>query len=190
MKRGYRLKERARRQDETRRRIIEATVALHTSVGPARATISAIAAGAGVERHTVYAHFPSDGPLFEACSAHWRAAHPFPDASRWRSQKDPDRRLRSALDQVYAWYEDVEHDLALFDRDAAVHALTGELQRSRHGVLAGVRDELAAGRPRRKAVRAAIGHALDFETWRSLTKRQGLTRRQAVDAMSTLVATI
>lgn len=190
MKRGYRLKERARRQEETRRRIIEATVALHTSVGPARTTISAIAAGAGVERHTVYAHFPSDGPLFEACSAHWRAAHPFPDGSRWRSQQDPDRRLRSALDQVYAWYEDVEHDLALFDRDAAVHAMTGELQRSRHAVLAGLRDELAAGRPRRKAVRAAIGHALDFETWRSLTKRQCLTRRQAVDAMSTLVATI
>jgi AcrR family transcriptional regulator len=190
MKRSYRLKERARRQEETRRRIVEATVALHTSVGPARTTISAIADGAGVERHTVYAHFPSDRPLFEACSAHWRATHPFPDGSRWRSHEDAGLRLQAALDQLYAWYEEVEHDLALFDRDAAVHAMTGELQRSRQAVLAELRDELAAGRRRRKAVRAAIGHALDFETWRSLTRRQGLTRRQAVDAMSTLVASI
>ena len=33
--RRYQLKERARRQEETRQRITEATVALHEEVGPA-----------------------------------------------------------------------------------------------------------------------------------------------------------
>ena len=189
MTRKYELKRRAERKAETRRRIVEATVALHTTKGPARTTISAIAERAGVERHTVYAHFPDEGTLFAACSAHWQTLHPFPDSDRWRALEDP-QRLQTALDGVYAWYEKVEQDLALFDRDAAVHAATGELKQGRDARLADVRDELAAGWPRRKAVRAAIGHALDFETWRSLTKRQGLSRRQAVDAMSTLVATI
>ena len=73
------MKERARRKAETRERIVEATVALHTSIGPARTTISAVAERAGVERHTVYAHFPDDGSLLRACSAHWEARHPSPD---------------------------------------------------------------------------------------------------------------
>jgi AcrR family transcriptional regulator len=188
MKKRYELKERARRQAETRQRIIEATVDLHTSVGPARTTISAIAERAGVERHTVYAHFPSERPLFEACSAHWRTLHPFPDGSRWRSIEDPCRRLRAALDGVYAWYDEVGEDLALFNRDASVHPNTAELRRAREAAVDAVRDELAAAWPRRKRTRAVIGHALDFETWRSLVRRQGLTRKQAIDAMVRLVA--
>jgi AcrR family transcriptional regulator len=190
MKRRYELKKRARRQAETRQRIVEAAVELHTSVGPARTTISAIADLAGVERHTVYAHFPDERRLFEACSGHWRASHPFPDPSLWNGVEDPDERLRTALEHVYAWYEGVENDLALFNRDASVDALTGELMRGRALALIQVRDSLARGRSRRKAVRAAIGHALDFETWRSLTRRQGLTRRQAVNAMVSLVDSV
>ncbi len=79
MNRKYELKERARRQAQTRQRIVEAAVDLHTTVGPARTTISAIAERAGVERHTVYAHFPDDRALFRACSEHWTARHPLPD---------------------------------------------------------------------------------------------------------------
>ena len=79
MNRKYELKERARRQSQTRQRIVEAAVDLHTSVGPARTTISGIAERAGVERHTVYAHFPDDLTLFRACSEHWEARHPPPD---------------------------------------------------------------------------------------------------------------
>ena len=94
MKRKYELKQRAQRQAETRQRIVEATVALHTSVGPARTTISAIAAGAGVERHTVYAHFPDEQTLFRACTAHWQAEHPLPDPAPWLELADPEERLR------------------------------------------------------------------------------------------------
>ena len=188
VKRKYELKERARRQAETRQRIIEAAVDLHTSVGPARTTISAIAQRAGVERHTVYAHFADERRLFNACTSHWEARHPFPDPARWPAGEDPDARLSSALDDVYAWYEEVEPELAVFRRDAQVHDLNAEVIARYDRELAGLADELARGRPRRKSVRAAIGHALAFETWRSLVRREGLTRKQAVDAMLRLVA--
>src|SRR5688572_30302104 len=127
MNRKYELKERARRQAETRQRIVEAAVDLHTSVGPARTTVSAIAQRAGVERHTVYAHFADERRLFDACTSHWEARHPFPDPTRWTSAEDPDARLRTALDGVYGWYEEVEPDLAVFRRDAEVHELNAEV---------------------------------------------------------------
>jgi AcrR family transcriptional regulator len=187
MSRKYELKHRAQKQAETRRRIVEATVELHTTVGPAHTTVSAIAAGAGVERHTVYAHFPDERALFDACSSHWRALHPFPDPARWSDHPAGAEQLRAALLAVYEWYELVEEDLAVLDRDKTVHALTGELQRQRVRALESLQDALARGWPRRKAVRAAIGHALEFETWRSLVRRHGLTPRQAVDAMLDLV---
>jgi AcrR family transcriptional regulator len=188
--RKYELKERARRQAETRQRIVEAAVALHTSVGPARTTISAIADRAGVERHTVYAHFPDERTLFRACSADWQAQHPIPDFASLAKIEDPERRLRSALAGMYAWYESVEPHLALFFRDAPLTSAGAEALAETTAEIAAVADSLARFWPRRKPVRAAIGHALEFETWRSLVRRQGLSRRQAVDAMLHLVASV
>ena len=190
MKRKYELKERARRQAATRERIVEATVELHTSVGPARTTISAIAQRAGVERHTVYAHFADERTLFEACSVHWAERHPFPDADGWSAIADPQARLRAVLRAVYGWYEEVEADLAIFRRDAQVHELNAEIIAEEDRKLGELADELARGWPRRKPVRAAIGHALEFETWRSLVNRQGLSAKQAVDAMLRLVESV
>src|SRR3954465_10921768 len=114
MKRPYQLKQRAQRQAETRQRIVEAAVELHTSVGPARTTISAIAQRAGVERHTVYAHFADERKLFEACSAHWAERHPFPDLERSLGIGDAETRLKAVLRDLYRWYEEVEGDVAIF----------------------------------------------------------------------------
>jgi AcrR family transcriptional regulator len=188
MNRKYELKKRAQRQEETRQRIIEAAVELHTSVGSAQTTISAIAARAGVERHTVYAHFPDEPALFAACAGHWRAAHPFPDVTHWLELDAPDARLRGVLDELYAWYESVESDLAVLLRDSQfVPAHADEMARTARRMRQ-LADALLRGWPRRKAVRAAVGHAVEFETWRSLVRRHGLSRRQAIDAMVRLVA--
>jgi AcrR family transcriptional regulator len=188
MKRKYRLKARAERQADTRRRIVEAAVGLHTTVGPAATTISAIAEHAGVQRHTVYAHFPDEPTLFAACSAHWASANPFPDPSRWLEEADPELRLRVALSAVYGWYEGVGEALALFERDA--EAVPVNVRDAREAQLAGLADQLAQGLARRKKVRAAVGHALAFETWRSLVRREGLSRRDAVAAMVQLVTSV
>jgi AcrR family transcriptional regulator len=188
--RTYQLKRRAERVSETRRRIVEATVELHTSVGPARTTISDIAERAGVQRHTVYAHFRDQRELFGACSAHWAALHPFPDPACWLGADQPEQRLRKALHAIYDWYEQVERALAIFERDAKVHDLTAELVARRRERTLALRDGLAEGRPRRKLVRAALGHALEFETWRSLAREQRLTQRQAVEAMLRFVSSV
>src|ERR687888_296648 len=74
-RRKYELKKRAEQLAETRRRITETTVELHRTVGPAATQISEIARRAGVQRVTVYNHFPDDASLFAACSAHWRDFH-------------------------------------------------------------------------------------------------------------------
>ena len=174
MPRTYQQTKRAAHAAETRQRIVDATVDLHTTLGPARTSVAAIAERAGVQRHTVYAHFPDGGSLLAACTAHWSALHPFPDPERFE-------KLGDALDAVYAWYASVEDDVALFARDAdAIDVETEEVRR-----LAELRRRL--GRGRSKRARAAIGHALEFETWRSLVRRQGLSRRAAVDVMVRLV---
>jgi len=185
--RPYRLGRRAERQAQTRQRIVEAAVDLHSTVGPATTSISAIAECAGVQRHTVYAHFPDETLLFEACSSHWIDANPFPDVSEWLEIADPEQRLGRAIGDVYAWYDRVEDALALFVRDAHVFPSWGEARRARLCELA---DLLAKDLPRRKAVRAAVGHALEFETWRSLVRTQGLSNRAAADAMARLVETL
>jgi AcrR family transcriptional regulator len=187
MNRKYELKERARRREQTRQRIVEATVGLHTTVGPAQTTISAIAKAAGVERHTVYAHFPDDATLFRACSEHWTSVHPLPDFAALQAISDAEGRLRRALSELYRWYESVEGDLALFVRDASVVPANAEAVRATTAELTAFVDATSRDWPRRKSVKAAIGHAFEFETWRSLVRRQGVSRSQAVDAMLRLV---
>ena len=187
MTRTYEKQKRAEREAETRRRIVEATVALHTSVGPARTTISAIADKAGVQRHTVYSHFPEEGTLFAACTNHWALLHPFPQAELWETAPDPLERLTLALRGIWAWYADVESDLELFLRDAElVPAVAADMTRYTER-LTTVADRLAADRGGSTTVRAAVGHALAFETWRSLVRREGLTTADAVEAMLALV---
>src|SRR3954451_6117385 len=118
-KRTYELKERARKQADTRRRIVEATVALHEEVGPAQTTVAEIARRAGVQRLTVYNHFPDEHMLFGACSAHFVERTPPPDPSVWATVSAPGARRRAALVDLHAWYRAGEPMLANVERDAA-----------------------------------------------------------------------
>src|SRR5262245_60669432 len=74
-KRKYELKRRAEDMAATHRRITEAAIELHGTVGPSRTTMSAVAERAGVERRTLYRHFPNEADLFAACSTHYFAAN-------------------------------------------------------------------------------------------------------------------
>src|ERR671917_2473732 len=105
MKRGkYELKKRAEKQEETRLRIVRATLELHESVGPALTTRSAIAESAGVTRPTVYSHFPDDLSLGKACSSLELSDNPLPDPRPWQEISDPEERLRSALTDLYSYF--------------------------------------------------------------------------------------
>jgi len=191
-RRRYRKRRRAEQEDEMRRRITEATVDLHGSVGPARTTFSAVAERAGVQRATVYRYFPDEQALFDACSSHWMAEHPLPDVVAWEGVVDPGERLRIALGELYEWYERGAYMVERTTRDLPlVPAL--EPSMTAFGMwFEAAAGALLRGRPerggRRRRVRAAIGHALAFTTWRSLVQEQGLSRQDAVGVMTALVA--
>ena len=115
--RKYQQKRRAEQQAETRQRIVEAMVALHREVGPARTTISAIAERAGVERLTVYRHFPNERSMFEACTSHYATEVPGPDPAAWAGIVEPADRLRAALLAFYDYYRRAEDVLTHAARD-------------------------------------------------------------------------
>jgi AcrR family transcriptional regulator len=175
----------------TRRRITDAAIDLHGSIGPARTTISAIAERAGVDRLTVYRHFPNESALFEACSGHWLAAHPYPDPTRWAGVADPHERLARALSDLYAWYRENHAMLENVLRDAEeVPSLADRPQRwvgYQSAVVATLLTGWRVRGRRRLVLRAAIGHAAALETWRSLTG-QGLSDDAAARLMLDLVA--
>jgi AcrR family transcriptional regulator len=189
--RTYELKQRAERQQETRRRIVQAAVELHTALGPARTTVTAVAERAGVTRPTVYAHFPDDRSLLEACSGHVRETVPPPDQTSWSSIPDPGERLEAALREVYGYYERLEPLLEHVQRDAASMPVVAEMNAYRVRYLEQIRDLLLEAWPTRGKARArvrrAIGHALEFRTWQSLVRRHGGSADEAVELMLTLV---
>jgi AcrR family transcriptional regulator len=185
--RNYQLKKRAERQEETRRRIVEAAVDLHGTVGPVRTTVSAIAERAGVQRHTYYRHFPDERSLVLACSGLYGEQNPLPDPEPWRAIRDPEQRLRQGLTELYAYYERNEPMLSNVTRDAEVDPIVAEISGMRFGPgMSAIRAVLANGRRSKRAV-ALLDVALAFSTWRMLTREGGLDR---ADAVKTMVAAV
>ena len=190
-KRAYHMKRRAEFEEQTRRRITESTVALHEEVGPAWTSISAIAERAGVRRSTVYRHFPDEETLFAACSSQFRAANPRPDPDAWAAIADPAERTAVALHELYTFYGSTERMYASLLRDEPLVPNVQRLMRGFHDYLRAIEDVLMARRGLRGGgavrTRAAIGHAVSFSTWQSLTREQDLADEDAVALMCLLV---
>ena len=190
-KRRYRLKKRAETMAATRRRIAAAAAELHGTVGPARTTMSAVADRSGVQRHTVYRHFPSEAALFGACSAHFFAEHPLPDIEPWRDLDDPQERLQLALNDLYAYYESTEQMFSNVLRDAEVIEDLRPTLVPMQEYLDRVAEILAGGWEakgrRRHLLDAALHHVLDFQAWRSLTRDPRITRAEAIELVIGLV---
>jgi AcrR family transcriptional regulator len=182
MTRTYTLKRRAEQQAQTRRRIVEAAVELHGSVGPALTTVSMVAERAGVQRHTFYAHFPDDRSLWLACSGLVAERDPLPDAEPWRTIEDSRERLRICLRAVYGWYERNADLTACVLRDAEYHALTREVVELRFGTPAAAYREVLGAKLNARQ-RALLRLALSFFTWRTLAREHGLKQGAAVAAM-------
>ena len=189
-KRGkYNLKARAERQQQTRQRIVETAVELHRTYGPAQTTITDIAKRAGVERQTVYNHFPDELSLLKACSAHNRTLNPPPDPEPWMLIADPHSRLRRALAEVYAYYRRNEQMLANVTRDAQANPNVRKVLEPRIQHQERMRDALAAGleqgdgQQRRRQLYGALWVALEFQTWRALVRQQGFEDEDVVELM-------
>lgn len=185
-KRRYELKARADAQQATRARIAAAAVALHEEVGVAKTTVADIARRAGVQRLTVYNHFPDLQALLPACTAHWQAEHPLPNLDPAFALQDPAERLRAVLTSLYGWYrETAPMQQRVFGERAAVPELDAWMAESTDPILAGLAARLAAGFDRREA-HALVALALDFWTWQRLD-REGLDDAAAAELMSGVV---
>lgn len=189
--RPYRKQRRAEQEQQTRQRITEAAVKLHGSLGPAKTTVSGVAREAGVQRATVYRHFPDEESLFAACSSHYWAAHPLPDPASWSAIPDPGERLRTALGEIYALYGETHEMLEKTTRDAPLVPAMAAAAGAFLGYVDAVVDAIVSGRPERgkarRRVRAAVGHAVAFATWQSLVGRQEVSEEEAVALMAAMV---
>lgn len=194
--RKLQLKQRAMRMAETRQRIAQATYELHSTVGPLQATISAIADRAGVQRLTVYHHFPDERDLHQACVEYGVGLDPPPDPARWRTVANPVARLRDGLSELYAYFQrheslmvnvirEVPLILPRFDgRPPAALAQFLALPDQLRDALVdawGPADDVAP------ALRAVIALAVDFSVWHMLVRRQGLDPAHVLDLMVHLV---
>jgi AcrR family transcriptional regulator len=183
MTRRYELKQRAQRQADTRRRILEATVALHTERGLMATQMTDIAQRAGVDRVTVYRHFPDPASLFKACAAHYYSAHPPPDPTAWATIADPEARLRHGLGEVYAYWAANAAMAANVLRDVPVLGHLG-VGRRLLGLQRDATEVLASGWSadrQQPALAATIRVAVDFYTWQRLVGEQGLSQQAAVE---------
>ncbi|MEZ6030622.1 MAG: helix-turn-helix domain-containing protein [Hyphomonadaceae bacterium] len=189
-KRSYTLKQRAESQDATRQRIVEAAMQLHGEIGPRATSVCAIADRAGVQRLTVYRHFPTDADVFAACSAHFLELNPPPDPAQWQTQQDPLERTRVALAAFYAYYARTAYmwGRVLAD-EAAVPALAGPVGGYRQMIIdlaCDLAGAFKAGR-RKRQLAATLEHALFFPTWADLDSR-GLSDRDKVSLVLSWVS--
>ncbi|CAN5843864.1 hypothetical protein BH23GEM8_BH23GEM8_10770 [soil metagenome] len=186
-KRGYTLRERALQQDKTRKRIVEATAALHAEIGPAATTVSAIAERAGVQRLTVYRHFPDDAVLFQACGALFDERVPAPDPALWNRVEDPAERVRTALTALYRYYEAGAPMMAHVLRDAERVPVLQDVLESTARYMTTMAADLAAGwhvgPESRMLFDAALTLSLDFWSWRSLAD-SGVASADAASLMT------
>jgi len=187
MPRKYQLKQRAEKMEETRQRIVEATVALHEELGPAQTTISAIAARAGVERLTVYRHFPDEEALFSACTTEYWSQYPIPDPQPWVDVADPMERLGVALRELYAYYRQTEAMTLKSMRDVAVKPALAKAVEAKRDHWMRIQEVLMDGwtadAEQMRLIAAAVGHATGFQAWHELCRQQGLTEEEAIEVM-------
>lgn len=174
-KRSYRLSARADSQAETRQRIVDAAIHLHEKLGPAYTPMSSIAERAGVTRLTLYRHFPDEAAILAACTSHWGALHPFPDAALWDGIKDPAARAAAALKAHYDYYGGTRKIWFVAYRDVGVVKPIQPVLAQVAAHLTDVALSLAAGfRAKGGTARdlaATLRHALDYSTWSSLEER-------------------
>lgn len=189
--RRYRMANRLAAIDETRRRIVEATVALHEEKGVIATGWDEIARRAGLSVATVYRHFPSVNELVPACGERVRALAnpPTPEhaAQIFAGARSVRERIESLTRELFAYYERGAGfiDLALREMKQ-VPPLAASVRRREAALEALVREALQPLDADEQTVRIVCALA-DFPLWKSLTDRglpRGVVARIVADSVS------
>jgi len=194
-KRKYTKTKRAEQQEQTRERIVEATVALHEELGPANTSIKAIAERAGVQRLTVYRYFPDDTSLFQACTSHWLSLNPPPDVTAWENIEEAEEKTYVVLLAFFQYYRATEKMWIGAYRDVEDIPALRIGMKNFEAYLDKVRDSLLSTWKRKckskkgkskQQLSITLRHCLRFTTWQSL-KREKLKDKQISELVMTWI---
>lgn len=173
-RRAYRMKERAKAQDETRQRIVAATMSLHDEQGVAATSFVDVAKRAGIGAATVYRHFPTLGSLVTACGAHvWQEMAPPTPEQALTAFEGLDRledRLQRLVDELDGFYR--RGALRLTKASADRHRVP-ELDQFLRAVEAGVTALVSEAFKHHPMSASALQLALaltDFPVWVSMQR--------------------
>ena len=176
---------------ETRRRIVDATRALHGEQGIAATSWDDIAARAGVGVGTVYRHFPSLDELIPACGeiTMQLVAPPDPRAAPalFDGLDDPGQRIERLVRETFALYERGAPELRAIRREAGVHPRVADDARQLEASLAALVDGALEPLDVTPAERAVVRALIDLGTWQAL-RDQGLGAAEAAEAVSRMLA--
>jgi AcrR family transcriptional regulator len=174
--RSYHLGRRAGAQGETRRRIVEATVALHACKGAAATTYADIAAAADVAVPTVYNHFPTRAELLDGCTSHVMAGAPSLAGDPFAGVSDLQARLLIAARALFALYEYLEPWLSWTVRELAQVPELLPLEERRKELRETLVAQAFEPRFGKRLPAALLGTAsalLDFPAWLTLCAHTG-----------------
>lgn len=179
----YTMRKRAEQVEQTRLEITEAAVRLHTTIGPAKTTISAVAEEAQVTRVTVYRHFPDEESLFSACMMHWQQLHPGPDPSGWMSIDDLEERASHAFGELYGYFRHNHRDLQPIYRDfeSMPDSARKLMQEQQNALSASLLHGSKTQGERALRLSAVAGLLTSFSTWWLLAIEGGLDDSQITE---------
>jgi AcrR family transcriptional regulator len=178
-------------KDEMRRRIVDATLALHLEKGVVATSFEDIARKADVAIATVYRHFPTLHELVAGCGARVMEVIGPPVAEGapllFDGTTSPGERIRRLVAQFVDFYGRAEKAFVVALRDAdQVPGLRHFMDVQRATLEAFVREALRhAGAPER--THRVVAALLDFATWKAMSDR-GLAPAEVEDVLVKLVS--
>jgi AcrR family transcriptional regulator len=188
--RRYRMTARRTAAEDTKRRILEATLDLHTEKGIFGTSWQDIAARADVAIGTVYKHFPSLDALVPACG------ELLMERTRPPSPEDGPRivgdavglepRLQRVAAELFAFYERAGASLKIDARERALPAVREWETYLRATIAALVELAVAPANPTDAAIRL-VGALFDPATYGAMRAR-GIKPRDAASSVGTIAA--
>ena len=178
--------------EQTRARIVAATVQAHRDLGIQATSWDEIARRAGVGVGTVYRHFRSLEELLPACGQVVQETMALPSgdeiARAFASARSQRARINRLVQLVFDVYERAAPFIHNIQREREhlpqLEPWHEMIERTLDALLAEALHPLNSDRRQTEAARAL----LDFSTWQAL-KRRDLTREETIDTVATLIHT-
>jgi AcrR family transcriptional regulator len=181
---------RAAAVEQTRQRIVDATLALHGEQGIAATSWDDIAARAGVGVGTVYRHFPSLDELIPVCGEITMRVVAPPDAAALPALFDgataPAERIERLVHEAFAMYERAAPALRAIRRESDVHPRIADDRDQLEAALTALIDTALAPLDPTADDRALTRAMVDLGTWEAL-RTQGLDAADSVTAITEML---